>query len=79
MSAVDVPAAIRTVTEATNRGDSEVFATAFTQDARLDDWRRTFHGHDGVPDTDGAGAIAAVSAHKYLIRPNIKGRRPRYA
>ena len=42
------PAAIQNFIEATNRGDSDAFVAAFTEDAYLNDWGREFHGHDGV-------------------------------
>jgi len=44
----NLPAAIQTFIEATNRGDSEAFVAAFTEDAYLNDWGREFRGHDGV-------------------------------
>ena len=44
----DLPAAIRDFIGATNRGDSDAFAAAFTEDAYLNDRSREFHGHDGV-------------------------------
>jgi hypothetical protein len=50
MTAVDVPAAISTSIEATNRGDTEAFAAAFTEDAHLYDYGREFHGRDRVRD-----------------------------
>jgi hypothetical protein len=34
--------------DATNRGDSEAFLAAFADDAVLDDWGRTFTGHDEI-------------------------------
>ena len=43
-----LPAAIQNFIEATNRGDSDAFVAAFTQDAYLNDWGREFHGHQGV-------------------------------
>jgi len=44
----DLPAAIQVFIDATNRGDSDAFAAAFTEDAYLNDWGREFHGHEGV-------------------------------
>jgi ketosteroid isomerase-like protein len=44
----DLPAAIQEFIDATNRGDSDAFAAAFTEDAYLNDWGREFHGRDGV-------------------------------
>jgi hypothetical protein len=43
-----IPAPLRTFIDATNRGDSDAFVAAFTEDAVLDDWGRVFHGHHGV-------------------------------
>ncbi|MQY40211.1 hypothetical protein SRB17_82420 [Streptomyces sp. RB17] len=37
MTAVDVPAAIGSFIDTTNRGDSDAFAAAFTEDAHLYD------------------------------------------
>jgi hypothetical protein len=39
---------IRQMIDATNRGDSEGFLAAFADDAVLDDWGRTFTGHDEI-------------------------------
>jgi hypothetical protein len=39
---------IRQMLDATNRGDSEAFLAAFADDAVLDDWGRTFTGHDEI-------------------------------
>lgn len=44
----ELPAAVRRFVEATNAGDSDAFVDVFTDDATLDDWGRTFHGHDGI-------------------------------
>ncbi|MFL1382018.1 MULTISPECIES: nuclear transport factor 2 family protein [unclassified Nocardiopsis] len=44
----DLPAPIRAFVDATNAGDTEAFAAAFTEDAYLNDWGREFHGRDGV-------------------------------
>jgi ketosteroid isomerase-like protein len=43
-----VPAALRTFIDATNRGDSDAFVAAFTEDAVLDDWGRVFRGRAGI-------------------------------
>ena len=43
-----LPAAIQAFIDATNRGDSDAFVAAFTDDAYLNDWGREFHGRDGV-------------------------------
>lgn len=39
---------IRQMIDATNRGDSEDFLAAFADDAVLDDWGRTFSGHEEI-------------------------------
>ena len=44
----DLPAAIQVFIDATNRGDSDAFVAAFSEDAYLNDWGREFHGHEGV-------------------------------
>ncbi|GGT01371.1 nuclear transport factor 2 family protein [Streptomyces chromofuscus] len=66
MTAVDVPTAIGAFIDATNRGDSEAFAAAFTDDAQLNDWGRIFRGRDGVRDWDRTDNIG-VQAHFELI------------
>ncbi len=48
MSENAVPAALRTFIDATNRGDSDAFVAAFTEDAVLDDWGRVFRGRAGI-------------------------------
>jgi hypothetical protein len=44
----DLDPPIRQMIDATNRGDSEDFLAAFADDAVLDDWGRTFTGHDEI-------------------------------
>ena len=43
--------------DATNAGDHAAFVAAFTEDAYLQDWGRTFRGHDGVASWDGTDNI----------------------
>ncbi|MGI5373306.1 nuclear transport factor 2 family protein [Streptomyces sp. CA-251387] len=62
MTTIETPAAIQTFIEATNRGDAEAFAAAFTHDAVLDDWGRAYHGRDGVRAWDRTDNIG-VQAH----------------
>ena len=63
---IDLPAPIRTFIEATNAGDSDAFAAAFTEDARVDDWGRKFHGRDGVRSWDRTDNIG-VNAHFEVV------------
>ncbi|MFF3919146.1 nuclear transport factor 2 family protein [Streptomyces sp. NPDC001852] len=77
-SAVDVPAAIGTFIEATNRGDSEAFAAAFAEDAHLYDYGRAFHGRDRVRDWDRTDNIR-VQAHFELIDAVAGPAQDRYA
>jgi hypothetical protein len=44
----DLEAPIRQMFDATNRGDSDAFLAAFADDAVLDDWGRTFTGHEEI-------------------------------
>lgn len=50
MDELDGPA--RAMIEATNRGDSEAVVAAFAPDAVLNDWGRTFTGHDEIGHWD---------------------------
>ncbi|MDQ0382087.1 nuclear transport factor 2 family protein [Amycolatopsis thermophila] len=57
----DLPAAVRRMFDATNRGDSEAFLDAFTEDGQVDDWGRTFTGRDelaGWNDRENIGVQA---------------------
>ena len=54
----DIPDPIRRMIEATNAADSDAFVACFTDDAYLEDWGRTFEGHDGIrswDETDNVG------------------------
>jgi hypothetical protein len=44
----DLEPPIRAMLDATNRGDSDAFLAAFADDAVLDDWGRTFTGHEEI-------------------------------
>ncbi|MDQ7879012.1 nuclear transport factor 2 family protein [Microbacterium sp. QXD-8] len=48
MTGVVLPTAIREFVDATNRGDSDAFLEAFSDDPILDDWGRVFVGREGV-------------------------------
>jgi ketosteroid isomerase-like protein len=61
-----VPTAIQAFVDATNRADSDAFVAAFTPDAHLDDWGRTFSGHDGVRSWDSTDNIG-VQSHFDLL------------
>jgi SnoaL-like domain len=56
------PDPIQAFVDATNRGDTDAFVSAFTPDAHLDDWGRTFDGHDGIRSWDSTDNIG-VQAH----------------
>ncbi len=60
------PDAIQRFVEATNRGDSDAFVAAFTEDAHLDDWGRSFEGRAGVRSWDGTDNIG-VQSHFDLL------------
>ncbi|WP_053847109.1 nuclear transport factor 2 family protein [Streptomyces sp. NRRL B-24085] len=66
MSSTALPSAIRTFIDATNSADSEAFVAAFTADARLNDWGREFHGHDGIRDWDRTDNIGVQSRFELL-------------
>ena len=44
----DLQPAIQIFLDATESGDYELFLTAFAPDAVLEDWGRTFVGHEGI-------------------------------
>jgi hypothetical protein len=60
------PGAIQAFVDATNAADSAAFVAAFTTDAHLDDWGRSFHGHDGIRSWDSTDNIG-VQAHFDLL------------
>ena len=66
MTESQLPAAIQDFIEATNRGDSDAFTAAFTEDAYLNDWGREFHGHDGVRSWNRTDNIG-VRSHFELV------------
>ncbi|MDR6969787.1 nuclear transport factor 2 family protein [Leifsonia shinshuensis] len=66
MAETSVPEPIQQFVDATNRGDTEAFVDAFTDDAFLNDWGREFHGREGVRrwnETDNIG----VNAHFDIV------------
>ncbi|MDH2415258.1 nuclear transport factor 2 family protein [Nocardioides sp. CER19] len=64
---IDMPAAIQQFVDATNAADSDSFVAAFTDDATLYDWGRSFRGHQGVRAWDSTDNIG-VQAHFELLR-----------
>lgn len=66
MTSIDTPAPIQAFIDATNRGDTEAFVAAFTDDAYLNDWGREFHGHDGVRSWDRTDNIGKQSQFELL-------------
>ena len=62
---METPAAVQRMIEATNSADREAFVASFTEDAYLEDWGRSFHGHEGVAawnETDNIGKHAHFEA-----------------
>ncbi len=80
-----LPPAIRAFVEATNAGDSEAFVAAFTPDAVLDDWGRTFEGADRIREwdrTDNIGvqttftaldAVPGPDADSHVVTLEVRG------
>ncbi|ALC18686.1 nuclear transport factor 2 family protein [Streptomyces pristinaespiralis] len=66
MSTTHLPAAIRTFIDATNSADSEAFVAAFTPDAHLNDWGRTYRGREGVRDWDRTDNIGVQARFQLL-------------
>ena len=66
MDMTNTPNAIRAFVQATNAADSNEFVAAFAPDATLDDWGRTFVGHDGIRDWNRTDNIG-VQAHFDLL------------
>lgn len=65
-TAEELPEPIRTFIDATNRGDTDAFVNAFTDDANLNDWGREFSGHQGVRKWDSTDNIG-VRSHFELV------------
>jgi len=61
-----LPAAIQSFIEATNRGDSDAFVAAFTEDAYLNDWGREFRGRDGVRTRNRSDNIGVRSHFEFV-------------
>lgn len=61
-----VPAAVQAFVDATNDADSDAFVAAFTPDATLDDWGRSFSGREGVRSWDSTDNIG-VQSHFDLL------------
>jgi hypothetical protein len=66
MTENDLPVAIRDFIAATNRGDSDAFVAAFTEDAYLNDWGREFHGRDGVRSWNRTDNIGVRSHFEFV-------------
>lgn len=85
MSDTSIPPAIQAFVDTTNRGDSEGFVAAFTEDAYLNDWGREFHGREGVAswnDSDNIGRQSHFDVHgivpgrmpeQYLLTLTVSG------
>jgi hypothetical protein len=72
MTEDQLPAAIQEFIAATNRGDSDGFVAAFTEDADLNDWGREFHGHEGVRSWNRTDNIG-VRSHFEFVRAEPAG------
>jgi methionine aminopeptidase len=59
----DLEPAIRQMIDATNRGDSDAFLDAFAADGVVDDWGRTFTGHDEIA---GWNARENIGVHSHI-------------
>jgi ketosteroid isomerase-like protein len=58
---VTLPPPVQAFFDATNAGDTDAFLAAFAADAVIDDWGRTFHGHEAIKqwsDGENIGAHA---------------------
>lgn len=62
MPNLELPHAIRSFVGATNEQSTDAFVASFTHDAHLEDWGRSFDGHDGVARWDRTDNIG-VNAH----------------
>jgi len=77
------PDAILAFVDTTNRGDSDAFVATFTTDAHLDDWGRSFDGHEGVRSWDSTDNIgvqarldpsdAAWEHSEYVVTATVTG------
>ncbi|SFR85815.1 SnoaL-like domain-containing protein [Microbacterium sp. cf046] len=56
-----IPPPIAAFIDATNRGDSDAFVAAFTEDGTLDDWGRVARGHEGIREWDRTDNIGKES------------------
>lgn len=61
MTDIVLPAAIQAFVDATNRGDSDAFLEAFSDDPTLEDWGRVFTGRAGVAAWDRSDNIGKQS------------------
>jgi ketosteroid isomerase-like protein len=61
---VILPAPVQAFFDATNAGDTEAFLAAFAADGVVDDWGRTFQGHEAIrgwSDRENIGAHATFA------------------
>ncbi|MCL1870900.1 MAG: nuclear transport factor 2 family protein [Promicromonosporaceae bacterium] len=71
---IETPPAIEKFIAATNAGDSDAFVAAFTDDATLYDWGRSFRGHQGVRRWDSTDNIGVQS--RFVLLDVRAGARP---
>lgn len=64
-----VPPPIQRMIDATNSADSDAFVACFSEDAYLEDWGRTFRGHDGVRAWD---ASDNIGKHSRMVATDVR-------
>ena len=81
----NIPFAIQTFVNTTNKADTKGFVNSFTKDAYIRDWFHTYHGHEGVSSwnkSDNIGknthfAILSIKKTKveneYILRVKVSG------
>jgi hypothetical protein len=66
----DLDPPISRMLEATNHGDSDAFLAAFADDAVLDDWGRTFTGHEEIA---GWNARENIGVNSHIEVTGVEG------
>jgi hypothetical protein len=58
--------AFRRMVDATDAGDSAAFLACFAEDAVLDDWGRTYQGHDAIADWNRSDNIGVCTRFRIV-------------